>query len=179
MIKQLLPKCHLKVSYVDMINTETVGQYDPRSDVIIIDRTFKRDFPHTALLVLIHEIMHSTMISSRTLRVNRLIQKFGEFKKNSTSYRVEECVSELAAMVIAKQLEILTPTSVIAFTVGIERYYTQDMYIPWKEVIAAVKHYADDDTDFTVSLNKVKSYMRYGKHKLDIRDAYETNSDAV
>lgn len=177
MIKKLLPKCKIKVHFVDIIHPETVGQYDPASDSILIDRTFKKDFPHTALLVLIHELMHSTMINSRTLRVNRLIHKFGVFKKNSTSYRAEECIAELAAMVIAKQLGMLTPSTYLAFTHGISKYYTKDMYIPWREVVAAVRYYADDTTDFEVALRFVKNYVTY-RHQIDIRDTYEVDSDA-
>lgn len=177
MIKKLLPKCHIKVAFVDILDFEAVGQYDPRSDVVLIDRTFKKDFPHTALLVLLHELMHSTMISSRTLRINRLIHKFGVFKKGSTSYRAEECIAELAGMVLARHLGILTTTSMLAFTHGVTKYYTPDMYIPWKEVVAAVRFYADDDEDFYSSLIFVKNYMRLIK-KIDIRDAYETDSDS-
>ena len=174
MIKQLLPKCKIKVSLIDMIDDETVGQYDPRSDVILIDRTFKKDFPHTSLLVLLHELMHSTMVSTRTLRINRLIHKFGEFKKGSTSYRAEECIAELAGMVLARQLGMATLSSMAAFTHGITKYYTNDMYIPWKEVVAAVRYYADDDTDFTVALRFVRNWTQY-RHHIDIRDGYEPN----
>jgi hypothetical protein len=81
-------------------------------------------------------------------------------------------------MVLARQLGIATASSMGAFTHGITKYYKKDMYIPWKEVVSAVRYYADDDTDFTVALRFVRNYIQF-RHQVDIREGYETNSNSV
>lgn len=178
MIKALLPKCNLKVAFIDLIDQEEVGRYDPKADIILIDRSFKKEYPQLALLVLIHELMHSTITESRTLRCNRLVHKFGAFAPDSKSLRTEECIVELAAMVIAKKLGLLTPYSSTAFTHGLTKYYTKDMYIPWNEVVAAVTHYANDEEDFFGPLNYVRAMVKY-RHQIDIRDSYDADRTPI
>jgi antirestriction protein ArdC len=177
MIKALLPKCNIKVKFVDLLNGDW-GRYDPATDLVLIDRTKRKEMPHSSLLVLIHELMHSTMMSRRTLRINRLIHKFGEYKKNSASYRVEECIAELSSLIIARKLGILTASSMVLYTEGLKQHYTNDLFIPWREVVAAVRYYAEDDTDFTREFNFVRNYARF-KYNIDIRDSYDTDVNPV
>jgi hypothetical protein len=92
------------------------------------------------------------------------------------AYNVEECIVEIAILVMLKKQGILNQYSRILPEEGLKKYYINDIYIPWKEVVSTVNYYKADDIDFTPQLAEIREYLT-SVFKLDIRDYYEGTRD--
>lgn len=172
-LKKLLPKCkNMNVKFVELPE-EKVGTYDSNNDVILIDRNFKADFPDVSFLTLIHELMHSTMIKSRTNRIERLEKVFGTFKEGSDAHHVEELITEVATMIIARKLNLVNLYNLTHFKHGFQKYNKPELFIPMREVIAAIYQFTEghDPELFKREIFFVKNVCRL-RFKLDIRESY-------
>jgi antirestriction protein ArdC len=170
-------KFDVNITYKNIQTNEclSAGQYIPSKDVIILDKRVDKDFPVMRKIILLHEMFHSTLSQKRTNRLERLIKKFGEFKEDSLSFKTEECIAEICTMVASKKLGLLNQYTSIVIEDGIKDNYTQDMIIPWMEVVSALRYFCEDDIDFSKELDYVKKYL-IEKYDMKIRSSYENNS---
>lgn len=156
-IKELFPKFNLPIKFADLKGDS--GQYWFKSDCIVLDRELRRSLPGCAKLVFLHEMIHSTMAHKRLFRLERLTSNFGTYAEGSLSYRLEECIAEIGCMVAAIKLGLFNEYSNKVILHGLEKNYTDDMYIPIREVRAALKYYADDSTSFEEEIEEAKLYL--------------------
>lgn len=157
-IKKLFPKFDVPVVFKDL--KSDVGQYWWKSDCIVLDSKLKKGMPAYTKFVFLHEMIHATLPKNRLMRIDRLVENFGEYSPRSLSYRVEECIAEIGCLVAALKLGILNDYSTNVPLAGLKQNYTKDMYIPIREVRAAVKYFADDSTSFEEEINDIKYYLQ-------------------
>jgi hypothetical protein len=62
-------------------------------------------------------------------------------------------------MVAAIKLGLFNEYSRNVILPGLEKNYTDDMYIPVREIRAALKYYADDSTSFEEEIEEAKLYL--------------------
>ena len=175
--RKLFPKFNVPILVGNLTEKHQVAIYDPSKDVIILDRKLQQDIPLVSYIATIHEIMHSTLLSSRTMRGERLVSKLGRYKVDSISYRTEECIAEIGTLIACMKLNLLSPYTMNIIEDGIRQHYDSDLSIPWREVVAAVRYYAEDDTDFTKELVSVKQFL-IKKYRMNIKDGYEHSNQA-
>lgn len=156
-IKELFPKFNLPVYFRKL--DDAAGQYWFKSDCIILNHQLKKDLPACTKLVFLHEMIHSTASKKRLMRIDRLQSNFGTFIEGSLAYRVEECIAEIGCMVAAIKLGLFNDYSRSLILHGLEKNYTSDMYIPIREIRAAVKYFAEDDTSFEEEIEEAKLYL--------------------
>lgn len=171
MIRELFNRFHHRIKVVDL-KGEASGFYFHEGDVIQIDRAMVREIPGNAKIVVIHEMMHSTGATSRLNRIPRLEKAFGKYVPGSKSYRVEECIAECATMAAMMKLKTLNKYTRGIIEKDLLENFDDDIYIPWREVTAAVKYYADETEDFSVELGFIRDYMRL-IHGIAISDTYK------
>lgn len=174
-IKQLFPKFNLPIVFREL--KEDHGQYWFKSDCIVLDSELKRSLPGCAKIVFLHEMIHSTLPSKRLMRMDRLVNKFGAYTKDSLSYRLEECIAEVGCMIAAMKLGLFNEYSKNVIVHGLEKHYTSDMYIPIREVRAAVKYYANDDVSFEEEIEATKLYLE-AYMDIKFQDSYEKKETA-
>ena len=160
----------------DLSKQSIVGQYNPMEDVILIDKKVLTEFPVMKNIIILHEMYHSTLSSNRTNRIERLVDKLGQFKINSPSFKMEECIAEICTMVACKKLGLLNKYTSIVIEQGIQDNYTQDMVIPWMEIVTSLRYFCDESVDFTKELDYVKCYL-IAKYNLKIGKSYAINSN--
>lgn len=170
-MKNIFPNFDVNVINYDLSDYRIVGQYNSRSDVIVLDKSLNKLSPLYRQIVLLHEMFHSTLSPKRTLRLERLISQFGQFKKGSLSYKVEECIAEICTMVACLKMGTLNPYTRLIIEEGLQDNYTKGMYIPWKEVVSCLTYFSNDDVDFTKELDFVKCYM-IAKYDMNIKSSY-------
>lgn len=168
LIKSLYPNLPMTFDKDDLSKVGQAGNYCAKSDTITISSHL---LPMCRKIVQIHEIMHATGISSRTMRRARLLSAF-----KSKAYHAEECIAEIATMIVMRKLGMFNQYSVHIPIMGLQQYYIKDMYIPWREVVSAVNHFKGDDVDFHVATDFVKRYCETVL-KLEIKDTYDTSSN--
>lgn len=156
-IKQLFPKFNLEVRFTDL--KDASGQYWFKSDCVVLDSKLKSQLPGCAKIVFLHELIHSTAAKKRLFRMERLINNFGPYIEKSLSYRMEECIAEVGCMVACMKLGYFNDYTKTLILHGLEQNYTKDMYIPIREIRAAVKYYADDSTSFEEEIESTVSYL--------------------
>lgn len=156
-VNDLFPKFNVYVTFRDL--GTNAGEYWHKSDIIVLDKSLIKAFPLCYQIVKLHEMFHSTGSSKRLSRIQRLEDKFGGYAPDSLSYRVEECIIEIACMVAATKMQILNNYTINAIIPSLKKYYTPDMYIPVREIRAALKYFANDDTSFEVELQETKEYL--------------------
>jgi len=174
-IKSLFPKFNLNVKFMEL--NDSAGQFWHKSDIVVLDSGLKKKLPGCAKIVFLHEMIHATGSDKRLIRLRRLIEIFGKYSEGSLSFRMEECIAEIGCMVVAMKLGLLNDYSRAVIIPGLEKNYTPDMYIPIREIRAAVKYFADDETSFEEEIEAVKNYL---DAFLDIKfqDSY-TKKDAA
>jgi hypothetical protein len=168
----LFPNFNVNIIPSDLSKQEIVGQYILSDDVILLDKQVMKEFPIMRKIILLHEMFHSTLCPRRTNRIERLVTNLGQYKDNSISFKMEECIAEICTMIACKKLGILNKYSSIVIEDGIKKNYTPDMSIPWSEVIASLRHFSEDDTDFTKEMDYVKGYL-VAKYDMKIRRTYD------
>lgn len=156
-LETLFPNFNIPVLYRDL--QEDCGQYWFKSDVIVLDLDMKKTLPACSALVLLHEMFHSTAARKRLMRIDRLINNFGTYNKGTLSYRVEECIAEICTMAAAIKLGLYNEYSRTAILSGLETYYSPDIYIPIREVRAALKYFAEEGTSFEEEIETTKLYL--------------------
>lgn len=156
-IKTLFPKFNVPIRFETLDNLD--GQFWFKSDCIVLNSSLRKGFATYTKIVFLHEMIHSTASRKRLMRLDRLVDNFGPYTENSLSYKVEECIAEIAGMVAAMKLGILNEYTQKVFIHGLEKYYTPDMYIPVREIRAAVKYFAADETSFEDEIESVKVYL--------------------
>lgn len=156
-IKKLFPKFDLPVIFRNL--KTDAGQYWQKSDCIVLNSELKTDLPGCAKIVLLHEMMHSTMAKKRLNRIERLVKNFDPYIEGSLSYKLEECIAEIACMVAAIKLGLFNEYSKNVILPGIKNNYNSDMYIPIREIRAAVRYFADDSVSFEEEIEETKSYL--------------------
>jgi hypothetical protein len=156
-LRELFPKFNVTVKVTTL--ADNYGEYWDKKDIILLNKKLYKQTPGLAKIVLLHEMMHATASSKRLMRFDRLASNFGEYTKDSLAYRVEECIAEVACMVAAMKLGLLNEYSQHVILPGLEKHYSEDMYIPIREVRAAVKYFAEDDTSFEEEIREVKSFL--------------------
>lgn len=172
-IKQLFTNFNLLVGFENLDNIW--GQYRHVEDIIILDSDLKKSMPGVAKIVFLHEMIHSTGHASRLNRRERLVKEFGPYEKNSKSYRVEECIADIGALVCALKLGMLNDYNKVVMIDGIKDNYGKDIYIPWRELVAACRYYCDPICDFNDELDTIKSLL--GRELgLCIKDSYSKAS---
>ena len=174
-MNKLFSKFDSRIVTSNINNQGIVGKYDPEIDTIVIDKSVMRLFPTMRKIIILHEMFHSTLPDSRTNRIERLVSKLGRFGEGTLSYKTEECIAEICTMVASKKLGILNQYSSIVIEDGLKKNYTEDMIIPWMEVVSAIRYYCDDSIDFTEELNYVKCYLK-NNYNMKIRRSYDYNS---
>lgn len=157
-IKTLFPKFNIPVIFRELESGE-VGEYWTKSDHIVLDSTLKKSMPGVAKIVFLHEMMHATAASKRLRRFERLVSIFGAYEKDSLTARMEECIAEIACMVAAMKLGLFNEYSKHVILQGLEKNYTDDMYIPIREIRAAVRYFAADDSNFEEEIESTKTYL--------------------
>jgi hypothetical protein len=173
-------KFNVKIVTDDIEPTGSVGLYDSKRDVIVIDTTVINEFPVMQKIIILHEMFHSTFVSNRTNRIERLLKVYGNesYKENSMAFKMEECIAEICTMVACKKLGLLNKYTSIVIEDGISKNYTNDMVIPWMEVVSAVKFFCEDDISFDKELDYVKCYL-IAKYEMNIRRSYDNNSNVA
>jgi hypothetical protein len=174
-ITELFPKFSVPVIFKEL-KTES-GQYWYKSDVVVLDSSLKKSMPGLSKLVFLHEMMHATGSRKRLMRVNRLITNFGEFNEGTLSYRVEECIAEVACMVAAMKLGLFNEYSRAVIVHGLEKNYTSDIYLPIREIRAAVKYFASDDESFEQEIQDTKEYLE-AYMDIKFQDSYQVEKTA-
>ena len=154
----MFPKFDVPVKFKDL-KGEASGQYWFRSDIVVLDSELKNTLPGYARLVVLHEMIHSTANKKRLNRLERLVDNFGPYAENSMTSKMEECIAEIGCMVVAMKLGLFNEYSKTVILKGLEDNYTDDMYIPIREIRAAVKYYADDSTSFEEEIEATKQYL--------------------
>jgi hypothetical protein len=169
-IKDMFPKFDVPIIFADL--KDNAGQFWMKSDCIALDKELKRTLPGCAAIVLLHEMIHSTLVEKRLNRIARLQHCFGEYKQDSLAYKVEECIADIGSMIMAKKLGLFNEYSKTVILSSLEKYYTSDMYIPVRELRSAVKYFADDETSFE---DEIGDTMVYLEAYLDIKfqDTYQ------
>ena len=170
-MKNIFPNFDVRVINCDLSDYRIVGQYNSRSDVIVLDKSLTKLSPLYKEVVLLHEMFHSTLNPKKTIRLERLISQFGEFQKGSLSYKVEECIAEICTMIACLKMGKLNTYTKLIIEEGIEDNYVQGMYIPWKEVVSCLTYYSNDQIDFTKELDFVKSYVIVN-YAMNIKSSY-------
>lgn len=158
-INELFPKFNVPVRYSDLKNIS--GCYLLDKDLILLNNNLVK----YSEIVLLHELIHSTMGNNRLLRLERLTNNFGPYIEGSLSYRVEECIAEIGSMVASIKLGLLNEYSINIFLQALEKYYTRDIYIPVREIRAALNYYAEETTSFE---DEIKEAMEYLECYMDI-----------
>ncbi len=156
-IKELFPKFDLPVEFKELDGCD--GEYWFKSDRIIINSSLKKSMPGCAKFVLLHEMIHSTANDKRLGRMQRLVNIFGSYANGSLTDRMEECIAEVGCMVAAIKLGLFNEYSKAIILHGIKANYTEDMYLPIREIRAAVRYYAEDDTSFEDEIKEAKEYL--------------------
>lgn len=174
-MNNIFPKFNVDIIPSDLSSKQIVGQYVLGKDVILLDKKAIREFPTMRRIILLHEMFHSTLSPRRTNRIERLVKKLGDFNDGSLSYKMEECIAEICTMVACKKLGLLNKYTTIVIEDGIVCNYDKDMTIPWMEVVSCIKHFSDDNVDFTKELDYVKCYL-IAKYEMKIGRSYECNS---
>lgn len=172
-LQELFPKFNVKIAFKDLGNS--AGEYWHKSDFIVLDADLKRSLPGCAKIVLIHEMIHSTGSNRRLMRINRLRKAHGLYVEGSLSYRLEECIAEIATMIATVKLGLYNDYSRAVIIPGLKKNYTPDMYIPVRELRAALKYFSDDATSFEEEIEEVKTYL---DAYMDIKfsDSYEVKN---
>lgn len=165
-------ECPIPIFYESLEGTGTIGHYEPDLDRIVLCTTLQRDFPHHRNIIYLHEMFHGTAKDSRSYRTQRLKIQFGKKR-----HRVEECIAEICTMVAMQKLNILTPFSRVIPEQGILDNYDNDIFIPWREVVAAIEKFKIEGVDFSQDLISIRKYLT-ATFKLDIRDNYEGTSNS-
>lgn len=156
-IKSLFPKFNIPVHFKELKDHD--GEYWFKSDIIIINSSLKKTLPGCAKFVLLHEMIHSTGADKRLMRMQRLINNFGPYAEGSMSDKMEECIAEVGCMVAAIKLGLFNEYSRSIIFQGLKENYSPDMYIPIREIRAAVKYFAEDDTSFEDEIKDAKEYL--------------------
>lgn len=169
-LKTLLPNCKLKVAKKEF-NDNSQGFYDYEYNILYINPKFREKFPTESFLFLIKSIVHSTVVEERTNRIERLQTAFGEYKLDSNSFKVEELISTLAAIVIAKELKLFDVKSRLFLFSILEKYNDEGLFIPWREVVSAVNYFSGSEDTFKGGLSFVKTYSTF-KFGMNIKDSY-------
>lgn len=169
-IKQLFPKFDIPITFKTLDNL--AGEYWFKSDIIVLDYELKTSMPGVAKIVFLHEMIHATGHKKRLMRMDRLINKFGPYAEGSLTARMEECIADIGSMIAAMKLGLFNEYSKTYILEGLEKNYTPDMYIPIRELRAAVKYFADDSTSFEDEIESAKIYL---EAFLDIKfqDSYD------
>lgn len=167
-IKSLYPDLPMIFDKEDLSDLGQAGTYDPTNDTITISSHL---LPMSTKITQIHEIMHATGISSRTMRRTRLVAAF-----KSKAYQAEECIAEIATMIVMRKLGMFNMYSVHIPVMGLQSYYIDGMYIPWREVVSAVNYFKADDVDFYSAEDFVKRYCT-SVLGLNIKDTYDKLSN--
>lgn len=163
----------IPVHLVNILDRDEAGQYCPHKDAILLDESINKNYPLVSHVVRLHEMFHSTSVDKRTMRITRLVDRVGPYRKDSKSYRLEECIVEICTMVALKKLGLLSPYTQIVVDDGIKRHYANDLTIPWMEVTAALRYFAEDDEDFKQEEEEVKDYM-IDKFNMKIGRTYDS-----
>ncbi len=166
MIPELFNKCQVPIKFMNLKKRNWAGCYEPRSDTIFLDNSYNEQLPICKTIVTVHEIMHATGASHRNMRMERLAQHFPKCYND-----MEEIIVEIATMVAMRKLGILTRTSMTMPIPAITKLYKPGMYIPWREVTAAVTHFLAEGEDVSLDLRKVRMYLTEVL-KMDIRETY-------
>ena len=169
-IKQLFPKFDLPVKF-ENLNGDW-GNYWFKSDCIVLDLELKEHSPSYSKIIFLHEMIHSTMHKKRLFRLERLQNNFGAYIKGSLAYRVEECIADIGCMVASLKLGLFNEYSKTIILQGFEQNYTKDMYIPIREVRAALKYFADDYTSFESEINEARIYLE-AYMDIKFQDSYD------
>lgn len=156
-IKTLFPKFNISVTFNP--DLEDSGQYWTQEDKIVLNSNLRKSTPGLAKIVFLHEMMHATASSKRLMRFERLVNNFGPYEEGNLTARMEECIAEIACMVATIKLGLFNEYSKSAIIHGLETNYTNDMYIPIREIRAAVKYFASDDTSFEDEIETTKLYL--------------------
>lgn len=156
-IKKLFPKFDLPIEFKNL--DDASGQYWFKSDIIVLDAELKTKLPGCAKIIFLHEMIHSTASTKRLMRMERLIKNLGPYIEGSLSYRMEECIAEIGCMIAAMKLGILNEYSTNVILPGLEKNYTKDMYIPIREIRAALKYFAEDNISFEEEIEEIKVYL--------------------
>jgi len=175
-IKELFPKFNVKTMVTNL--KENQGQYWFKKDYVLLDKKLCKQMPGCAKLVFLHEMIHSTAAQHRLMRIQRLERNFGEYKPDSLAYAVEECIAEVGCMVAAMKLGLLNQYSQHTILPGLEKYYKPEMYIPIREVRAAVKYFADDETSFEEEIEDVKSFLE-AYMDMKFQDTYPAKQESA
>lgn len=175
-IKSLFPKYNIPITFKDL--GDNAGQYWTKSDIIVLDAGLKKSMPGVAKIVFLHEMIHSTAHGSRLNRWERLEKSFDEYEPGSKSWRVEECIAEIGTMVCAMKLGMLNQYTNEIIVLGLKENYAQDLYIPWREVVSAVRYFANDDEDFSKELTFIKKSIQdvYG---IRVCESYERKDNSA
>lgn len=175
-IKQLFPKFNRPILF-EKLGTDA-GQYWYHSDSVVLDIKLRKCLPGAAKMVFLHEMIHATAHESRLNRWPRLEIGFGTHEPGSKSWRVEECIAELATMVCAMKLGMLNQYTNEIMAHGLRENYGEDIYVPWREVVAAVRYFARDDEDFTKELAHIKRSAK-DLYEVNIQDTYIPNGNTA
>lgn len=136
-----------------------MGQYWTTSDQIVLRASLQKCMPGVAKIIFLHEMMHATASSKRLNRFERLVNNFGPYEEGNLTARMEECIAEIGCMVATMKLGLFNEYSKHVILQGLEENYTKDMYIPIREIRAAVKYFASDDTSFEDEIESTKLYL--------------------
>ncbi len=166
-ISEIYPNPGVKITKTKLTDSGVAGTYDPPTDTITICTSL---LPLSSVVTELHELMHATGVRSRGMRRTRLIKQF-----KAKAYQVEECIAELATMIAMKKMGIYNMYSSQIPIHGLNKYYSKDIFIPWKEVISAVNHFKGDDVDFSVQADFIKRYVK-AVLRLNIKEGYEDDT---
>jgi hypothetical protein len=136
-----------------------MGQYWTTTDEIVLRSDLRKSLPGVAKIVFLHEMIHATASSKRLNRFERLVNNFGSYEEGNLTARMEECIAEIGCMVATMKLGLFNEYSKHIILQGLDTSYTKDMYIPIREIRAAVKYFASDDTSFEDEIENTKLYL--------------------
>jgi len=170
-IKELFPKFNVRTIFAT-VTQEEVGHYNFTKDIIVLSKEVRQEFPMCRDIIFLHEMFHSTAASHRSMRMMRLLDNFDP----KLAYRVEECIAEICTLVACSKMGILNTYSKIIIEDGLGKNYGQDIFIPWREVVACVNYFKSEDEDFTEELNDVKLYLELN-FEMKIEDTYAKSTN--
>jgi hypothetical protein len=174
-IKDLFPKFNVPVRLSSSI--PYYGQYWDNKDMIILNPRLMKKLPGCAKFIFLHEMIHSTAHGKRLMRFQRLENNFGEYTVGSMAHKTEECIAEVASMVAAMKLGLLNEYSQNIIFQGLEQHYSKGMYIPVREIRAAVMYFAKDGVSFEEEIQEVK-FILESHMDIKFQDTYNKRESA-